>query len=83
MTLISAALLAPFPFGPQQQGALVTIDPPGSIDTPAFGISLTGEIVGLFITSDLRTYGILLRRVHDDRCSQRHSHHRARHQRPG
>lgn len=66
MTLISTALLAPFALAHNSKGALVTIDPPGSIDTPAFGISLTGEIVGLFITSDLRTHGILLRRVHAD-----------------
>lgn len=67
MTLINAALLAPFALAHNSKGALVTIDPPGSIDTRAFGISLTGEIIGLFITSDLRTHGMPKRgRVHDD-----------------
>ena len=51
MTLITAALSAPFVSAANGEGALVTIDPPGSVDTRAFGISPTGEVVGLFTTS--------------------------------
>jgi len=61
MTLITAALLAPFASAHNGKRALVTIDPPGSIDTRAFGISPTGEIVGLFITTALHSVEANLR----------------------
>ena len=42
-TLITAALSAPFAAAHDGERALVTIDPPGSVDTRTFGISPTGE----------------------------------------
>src|SRR5215203_6002607 len=60
MTLITAALSAPFASAADGERALVTIDPPGSTDTRPFGINSRGEIVGLFITSDGNTRGFLL-----------------------
>ncbi len=60
LILITAALWAPSAFAQPSKRPLVTIDPPGSVDTRPFGINSRGEIVGLFITSDLRTHGFLL-----------------------
>jgi Tol biopolymer transport system component len=51
MTLITAALSAPFASAHNGERALVTIDAPGSIDMRPFGISPTGEIARLFISS--------------------------------
>ena len=48
--------------GSGSQSSFVTLDPPGSVDTRAFGISDAGDIVGLYITSDARTRGFLLKR---------------------
>jgi len=42
--------------------SLTTLDPPGSIDTRPFGISSTGDIVGLYFTADQRGHGFLLTR---------------------
>jgi hypothetical protein len=42
--------------------ALITIDPPGSIDTRPFGITPQGTIVGQYFTSDGLSHGFLLRR---------------------
>src|SRR5207244_8719221 len=41
--------------------ALITIDPPGSIDTRPFGIKPQGDIVGQYFTSDGASHGFLLR----------------------
>lgn len=40
--------------------ALITIDPPGSIDTRTGGISPTGQIVGQYFTANGRSHGFLL-----------------------
>ena len=53
LAMLPVALLAPFASAHYGERALVTIDPPDSADTRAFGISPTGEIVGLSITSAL------------------------------
>jgi len=42
--------------------SLTTLNPPGSIDTRPFGISSTGDIVGLYFTADQRGHGFLLTR---------------------
>jgi len=54
------ALAARAAFGQNVGKTLATLDPPGSIDTRPFGISPTGDIVGLYITNDGRTHGFLL-----------------------
>ncbi len=51
--LLSAPLFA-------QNSLLSTIDPPGSVDTRAFGINPKGQIVGLYVTADYVTHGFLL-----------------------
>src|SRR5438477_2620893 len=42
--------------------ALITIDPPGSVDTRPFGIKPQGDIVGQYFTSDRASHGLLLSR---------------------
>jgi hypothetical protein len=42
--------------------SLVTLDPPGSIDTRPFGITSTGDIVGTYFTADQRAHGFFLTR---------------------
>jgi hypothetical protein len=44
MTLITASLLAPFAFADNSTRALVTIDPPGSIDTRLLDLDMNGNI---------------------------------------
>jgi len=38
----------------------VTIDPPSAIDSRAFGITASGDIVGLYVTPDSKTHGFFL-----------------------
>jgi hypothetical protein len=60
MTLAAATLMGPFVSAQGTQDPLVNIDPPGSVDTRPFGISPSGDIVGLYITADGKTHGFLL-----------------------
>ncbi len=61
LTLIAAALSAPFASAHNGERALASIDQPGSFETRPFGISPAGEIVGLFITSALHSVHAELR----------------------
>jgi probable HAF family extracellular repeat protein len=43
------------------QDSLSSFDVPGALATRPFGISATGDIVGLYVNADGRTHGFLLR----------------------
>ena len=58
----SATVSVPLARVPDGRPGLITIDPPGSIDTRPVGISPQGQIVGLYITADGRRHGFLLNR---------------------
>jgi uncharacterized membrane protein len=53
------AVVVHAPRATAQKGKLITIDPPGSVLSRAFGINPRGDIVGLYVTSDGRTHGFL------------------------
>ena len=56
-----ALLLTMLPVGVgRAQQSLTSFDVPGAVVTRAFGISPSGNIVGLYITADGRTHGFLL-----------------------
>lgn len=46
----------------QKNKGVITLDPPGSVDTRPFGINPQGQIVGLYITGDNRVHGFLFDR---------------------
>lgn len=65
--LAAAALVTLLPLsteiagsGPDQQ--FLTVDPPGSVDTRPFGITDSGDVVGLYITTDTKVHGFLFTR---------------------
>ena len=60
MTLAGATLMSPLVSAQSIEDQLVTIDPPGSVDTRPFGISPSRDIVGLYITANGMTHGFLL-----------------------
>jgi hypothetical protein len=60
ITVAVVTLMALFVSAQAAEEPLVTIDPPGSVDTRPFGISPSGDIVGLYITADGATHGFLL-----------------------
>ena len=61
MTLAAAAtLMGPLVSAQSIEDQLVTIDPPGSVDTRPFGISPSRDIVGLYKTANGVTHGFLL-----------------------
>lgn len=61
-TVLAVSVGSAVPEGRRSTESLRTLDPPGSIDTRAFGISDDGDIVGLYVTPDNRTHGFLLTR---------------------
>jgi hypothetical protein len=48
--------------GSEPDQSFVAIDPPGSVDTRAFGTTDSGDVVGLYATADNRVHGFLLTR---------------------
>jgi hypothetical protein len=62
LAVLTGGLPAQFALAQSNAKALLSIDPPGSVDTRAFGVSAWGDIVGLYITPDGRTHGFLLSR---------------------
>ena len=42
--------------------SFITINPPGSVETRAFSITDSGDVAGLYVTSDNRVHGFLLTR---------------------
>jgi probable HAF family extracellular repeat protein len=46
----------------QKNNGVITLDPPGSVDTRPFGINPQGQIVGLYFTGDNRVHGFLFDR---------------------
>jgi hypothetical protein len=44
----------------QKNKGVITLDPPGSVDTRPFGINPQGQIVGLYITGDNTVHGFSL-----------------------
>src|SRR5215217_1880350 len=59
ITVATSTLWGPLASAHNSKGPLVTIDPPESIDTRAFGISPSGAVVGLYTTADGMTHGFL------------------------
>jgi hypothetical protein len=62
VAVLTGALSAQVALAQNNGRALSSIDPEESVDTRAFGISPTGDIVGLYITPNGRTHGFLFSR---------------------
>jgi hypothetical protein len=64
---LAAALVVLLPFsasiaGSASDQSFVIVDPPGSVDTRPFGITDSGDVVGLYFTADTKVHGFLLTR---------------------
>lgn len=63
--VIALAALWVVPAATEERGSSaspVTLDPPGSTASRSFGITDSGDIVGLYVTADTRVHGFLLTR---------------------